>query len=240
MTVLLISSSLLLSQLALSYYDTHARSLVVLLHSCEILAALLSIFFILCMPLRDPDLPVDGIGPAFEKPDHRLRSPEDNLTLWQFMSVSWMSSLISIGSERQLNSEDVWKLSFEFQHRLLHEKFRELRGSVVRRLLAANGIDLLILLILGIVEATSSTWPFCSLSIYRPTDLLVLRSGAAHITSAAASGDGRRISCTKQSRHVCTLVPGCRFGGLPVFCVQPVVFEAKLRTIKGRNDHDAV
>ncbi|KAI4115101.1 MAG: hypothetical protein LQ345_004235, partial [Seirophora villosa] len=155
-TVLLISSSLLLSQLALSYYDTHARSLVVLLHSCEILAALLSIFFILCMPLRDPDLPVDGIGPAFEKPDHRLRSPEDNLTLWQFMSVSWMSSLISVGSERQLNSEDVWKLSFEFQHRLLHKKFRELRGSVVRRLLAANGIDLLILLILGIVEATSN------------------------------------------------------------------------------------
>lgn len=108
------------------------------------------------MPLRDPNLSAAEISPAFEKPDHLLRSPEDNLTLWQFMSVSWMSPLISIGTKRQLHNEDVWKLSFEFQHRLLHEKFRALGGSVVRRLLSANGLDLLILSNLGIVEALSS------------------------------------------------------------------------------------
>ncbi|KAL8924299.1 MAG: hypothetical protein Q9208_004080 [Pyrenodesmia sp. 3 TL-2023] len=107
------------------------------------------------MPLRDPYLPVDRIAPAFEKPDHLLRSPEDNLTLWQFMSVSWMSPMISVGAKRQLNSEDVWKLGFEFQHRLLHEKFRDLGGSVVRRLLSANGVDLVILLSLGTVQTLS-------------------------------------------------------------------------------------
>ncbi|KAL8988090.1 MAG: hypothetical protein Q9177_002777, partial [Variospora cf. flavescens] len=154
-SILVISSGLFLSQLTLFYYDNHALSFTDLLRGCEILAALLSISFILCMPLRAPDLPIDGISPTFEKPDHRLRSPEDNLTLWQFMSVSWMSPLISVGSKRQLNSEDVWKLGFEFQHRLLHERFRELSGSVVRRLLAANGVDLLILLGLGTVEAIS-------------------------------------------------------------------------------------
>lgn len=109
------------------------------------------------MPLRDPKLPSGGIGAASEKPDHLLRSPEDDLTLWQFMSVSWMSPMISVGTQRQLNSEDVWKLSFEFQHRLLHEKFRDLGGSVVRRLLFANGLDLLILGGLGTLEALSST-----------------------------------------------------------------------------------
>lgn len=155
--ILIISCSLLLSQLIGSFYDTNARFLVDVLRGCEVPVALLSVSFILCMPLRDPNLPVDGIGPAFEKPDHLLRSPEDNLTLWQFMSVSWMSPIISVGAKRQLNSEDVWKLGFEFQHRLLHEKFRELRGSVVRRLLSANGVDLLILLSLGTVEALSST-----------------------------------------------------------------------------------
>lgn len=154
--ILIISCSLLLSQLVVSFYDANARSLADILRGCEVLAALLSISFILSMPLRDPNLSTDGISSPFEKPDHTLRSPEDNLTLWQFMSVSWMSPMISVGSERQLNSEDVWQLSFEFQHRLLHEKFRELGGSVVRRLLSANGLDLLILWALGTVEALSS------------------------------------------------------------------------------------
>ena len=150
------SSSLLLSQLVLCFYDPHGRSIVDVLRGCEGLAALVSIVLILSMPLRDPQLAQDDIGTPFEKPVSKLRSPEDNLTLWQFLSVSWMSPLISIGSKRQLNSEDVWCLGFEFQHRLLHEKFRELGGSVVRRLLAANGVDLLILSSLGIIEAASS------------------------------------------------------------------------------------
>lgn len=60
--------------------------------------------------------------------------------------------MISIGSKRQLNDEDVWMLGYEFHHRRLHEAFRELRGSVLRRLLKANGIDLVILTTLGILE----------------------------------------------------------------------------------------
>ncbi|KAI4250339.1 MAG: hypothetical protein LQ352_005360, partial [Teloschistes flavicans] len=108
------------------------------------------------MSLRDPDLPSADISPAFEKPHRRMRSPEDNLTLWQWMSVSWMSPLIAIGYTRQLHDEDVWSLSYEFQHRILHQRFRELGGSVVRRLLSANGIDLAILSFLGVVEALSN------------------------------------------------------------------------------------
>ncbi|KAL8733032.1 MAG: hypothetical protein Q9166_002430 [cf. Caloplaca sp. 2 TL-2023] len=122
---------------------------------CEVALTIISISFVLRMPLRDPRSANDKISPAYQKPHHLLRSPEDNLTLWQFMSVSWMSPLISIGSARQLNEEDVWNLSFEFQHRILHEQFRELGGSVVQRLLSANGLDLFILLCLGVVEAIS-------------------------------------------------------------------------------------
>ena len=155
-TILANTASLLLSQLLLCFYDPDRGPITDIFRGCEILAALVSIAFILSMPLRDPQLTREGISPPFEKPVSRLRSPEDSLTLWQFLSVSWMSSLMSVGSERQLNSEDVWSLGFEFQHRLLHEKFRELGGSVVRRLLSANGLDLLILLALGTVEAVSS------------------------------------------------------------------------------------
>ena len=124
--------------------------------SLELLTGLSAVVVILCMPLRDPDLTKDGICPPFEPPTNQLRSPEDNLTLWQFMTVSWMTPLISLGSARQLNDEDVWSLAFEFQHSILHDSFRALRGSVVRRLIVANGLDLVIISTFAVVESLAS------------------------------------------------------------------------------------
>ncbi|OCL05499.1 P-loop containing nucleoside triphosphate hydrolase protein [Glonium stellatum] len=117
-----------------------------------LVTAFSGIFVILCMPMRDPELPNDDICPAFQPPNPKLRSPEDNLTPWQFMSVSWMAPLIATGAKRQLHDEDVWTLAYEFQHRRLHDAFRELYGSVVRRLLRANWFDLMLTSILGILE----------------------------------------------------------------------------------------
>ena len=122
----------------------------------NIFLSLVIIGTIFCMPLRDVELPNSGISPAFDSPTHQLRSPEDNLTLLQFMTVSWMSPLIYLGSARQLNDEDVWSLSLEFQHRLLHDRFRELKGSVVRRLLAANGLDIVLITTLSIIASAAS------------------------------------------------------------------------------------
>ena len=72
------------------------------------------------------------------------------------MTVSWMTPLISLGSARQLNDGDVWSLPFEFQHSILHDSFRELEGSVVRRLISANGLDLVIISFLAILELLAS------------------------------------------------------------------------------------
>lgn len=124
--------------------------------SLELLAGLSAVAVILCMPLRNPDLPKDQICPPFGQPTSQFRSPEDNLSLWQFMTVSWMMPLISLGSARQLNDEDVWSLPFEFQHSILHESFRDLKGSVVRRLISANGLDLVIVSSLALLELLAS------------------------------------------------------------------------------------
>jgi len=120
------------------------------------ISALGAIGVILLMPMRDPQLPKHQISPAFAPPKFDLRSPEDDLTLWQFMTVSWMAPLISVGNARQLNDEDVWKLGFEFQHRMLHDTFRELKGSVLGRLFRANGLDLVIISALSIFELVAS------------------------------------------------------------------------------------
>ena len=122
----------------------------------ELLAGISAVVTIVCMPLRDPDLCNDQISPPYAHPTSQLRSPEDNLTLWQFMTVSWMTPLISLGSVRQLNDRDVWALAFEFQHNILHERFRELKGSVVRRLVTANGLDLVIIACLAVLESLAS------------------------------------------------------------------------------------
>ncbi|KAI7518790.1 ABC bile acid transporter, partial [Hortaea werneckii] len=108
------------------------------------------------MPLRDPDMPSKDISQPHTESTSSLRSPEDNLSLWQFMTVSWMTPLIRVGNKRQLQDEDVWQLGYEFQHRRLHENFRQLKGTVVQRLVQANGIDLIILTVLGILELVAN------------------------------------------------------------------------------------
>lgn len=151
--ILAILLSLLTAQLTLlidSPSSLHAQDIPAI---CELLNGLAAVAIVLCMPLSDPDLPKDQICPTFGHPTSQLRSPEDNLTLWQFMTVSWMTPLISLGSTRRLNDEDVWSLAFEFQHSVLHDSFRELKGSVVSRLIAANGLDLVIISFLAILES---------------------------------------------------------------------------------------
>jgi hypothetical protein len=117
-----------------------------------ITAAIGSILAVLMMPLRDPSLPSSDISKVGEIPTSQLRSPEDDLRLWEFLSISWMAPMMSIGKKRQLHEEDVWALGFEFQHKRLHETFRQLKGSVVRKLLRANGIDISIIIGTATVE----------------------------------------------------------------------------------------
>ncbi|KAL7629236.1 hypothetical protein AAE478_000756 [Parahypoxylon ruwenzoriense] len=111
---------------------------------------------ILSMPMRDLELDSAGIAGSQYPPTSELRSPEDNLSLWQFMTVSWMSPLISRGYKNRLNDEDVWLLPFDFQHERLHILFRDLQGSILKRLFLANGLDLFIITFLGLIETAAN------------------------------------------------------------------------------------
>lgn len=104
------------------------------------------------MPMRDPRWSVEEISKVYTTPSNTARSPEDNLTFWQWATVSWVAPLLTLAKKRQLNAEDVWLLPYEYQHTLLHDNFRRLKGSVLRRILVANWIDLAILTALEITE----------------------------------------------------------------------------------------
>ncbi|KAJ5769549.1 hypothetical protein N7520_004108, partial [Penicillium odoratum] len=120
------------------------------------MAALAGCYTILLMPFREASLPISGISPVGQAPSSELRSPEDNLRLWQFLSVSWMAPIMSLARKRQLNESDVWSLGFEFQHKRLHEKFRRMGGSVLARALKANFLDLIIISTITIVQLICS------------------------------------------------------------------------------------
>ena len=122
-----------------------------------IAAALMSILVVFHMPMRHPMLANDDISATFTTPTSALRSPEDNLTLWQFLTASWVAPLLAMAKKQDINKEDVWDLAYQFKHGLLHEKFRKLKGSVLRRLLDANGLDLIILTIVNLVRVFSRT-----------------------------------------------------------------------------------
>ncbi|KAI7788571.1 hypothetical protein LA080_008461 [Diaporthe eres] len=125
----------------------------------EAVTPLASIIFILNMPLRDPLLHSEGICAPYQTPTVKLRSPEDNFTLWHWMSVAWMSPIVKLGRQRQLHDEDVWTLPLEWQHSRLHRLFREVTGSVLARVFKVNAPDLIITTLLGVLESICSLVP---------------------------------------------------------------------------------
>lgn len=120
------------------------------------LIALAATCTILLMPFTDYTLSNDGgVATSTGFPTDQLRSPEDNLRLWQFMTVSWIGPLIKKSRYSILNEEDVWQLPRTFQISTLLKAFRNLEGSIFRKLLLANDLDLILTTILGILQTAA-------------------------------------------------------------------------------------
>ncbi|RFU76654.1 abc transporter, transmembrane domain, type 1 [Trichoderma arundinaceum] len=112
----------------------------------------LSIILIGVMPLREPSWGKKDIGQARGHPSHHLRSPEDDLSLFRFWTMSWVNPLAKLCRKREITEEDVWQLPYEFQHTRLYMAFRELQGKLLLCLIEANGLDLSIATLLAVSE----------------------------------------------------------------------------------------
>lgn len=125
------------------------------LEPCRLACAILSfIAFVVIgnMPIRDPAWDRDDIGSTKIPPTNEVRSPEDDLSLFQFWSMRWVYPLAKLARAREIVVEDVWQLPFEFQHTRLYMAFRELEGRLMACLVEANGLDLAISTILTVTE----------------------------------------------------------------------------------------
>ncbi|CAE6421059.1 unnamed protein product [Rhizoctonia solani] len=100
------------------------------------LVTFVGLVIIVNMPLTiagEPEINEDGLHPPLE----------DNCTLWQWMTFTWVSPIISLGASRPLEEKDVWQLSKSMRTRVLMRKFLQIqRPSLLRRILLANAMDL--------------------------------------------------------------------------------------------------
>ncbi|CAE6476012.1 unnamed protein product [Rhizoctonia solani] len=107
-----------------------------LAHVISSLLTFVGLAAIVNMPLSltgKPEVDEDDLHPSLE----------DYCTLWQWMTFTWVSPIISLGVLRPLEEKDVWRLSRSMRTRTLMRKFLQVqRPSLLRRILVANAMDL--------------------------------------------------------------------------------------------------
>ncbi|RGP71521.1 ATP-dependent bile acid permease [Fusarium sporotrichioides] len=134
------------------YYLSFRTSSIGIFQIAHLILEALAILAIGNMPLRNPFWDSLDIGNTKVPPSNQVRSPEDNLTLFQFWTMKWVNPLSKIASQREIAVGDVWQLPYEFQHWRLYMAFRTLKGKLLPCLIEANGLDLFISTFAAIVE----------------------------------------------------------------------------------------
>jgi hypothetical protein len=241
MSLLLLFTSLLTAQLVVLSHDLESVKHLGVENIPAMLvplAAFAGIVTVLNMPFRDPIMPNEDISPVYGKPTVKLRTPEDNLTPWQYSAVTWMAPLIQEGYKRQLDDEDIWDLPWEFKHARLHSTFRDLRGSVTRRIFVANGMDLVRTTSMGFIRLFSSECRALYTSSQGLTDHP--SSCDTRSSSAAARFNERREIDRWSDHHICSAQCCTPLAAGAAGRVQSVVSEAFLRTVKRPDDYNAI
>ncbi|CAE6522225.1 unnamed protein product [Rhizoctonia solani] len=107
-----------------------------------------------------PVLPGPDVAMTGDPLTNELTSPEDGVTLWSWITFSFMDPLFALADERSvrssesgkfsLNDEDIWSLSPTFAHRNVFRRYlREMKEkgqkfSLLWYLLKANSLDLIL------------------------------------------------------------------------------------------------
>lgn len=80
-------------------------------------------------------------------------APDDRVTLFSWLSFSWIDSFIRFGNTKELEPEDLPDLSPTMQTAYLFERFSQLKGSsLLRRIFWANKLDLALDAVLTLVS----------------------------------------------------------------------------------------
>ncbi|KAK4048522.1 hypothetical protein OIV83_004690 [Microbotryomycetes sp. JL201] len=109
-----------------------------------------------------PHEPVaDVLDPVAEVKDDKdiitMRSPEENVTLGEWIVFSWVAPIIKRGQQHKLGYADVWQLPNTMSARDVRKHLRSLRSKrLIPRIIYNNSLDLTLSLSLGLLSSSLS------------------------------------------------------------------------------------
>ncbi|KAJ7062906.1 hypothetical protein C8F01DRAFT_986153 [Mycena amicta] len=136
------------------------------------------------------EMPMDVPSTRVNKEDiGKSVSPEDYVTLYQWITFSWVYPLVKKGTYTTLNEKDVWSMSPTMQSRPVFVKFQTIyRSTLLRRIIAANSLDItfdIIGTVTGIVFEYAGPYLLkLLLDVLDQKDASLRDKGLAHIYAA--------------------------------------------------------
>ncbi|KAF7311117.1 P-loop containing nucleoside triphosphate hydrolase protein [Mycena chlorophos] len=137
-----------LIQLTLELVDTQPDFEATAFYAVRILLPAAFLYVLGTLPMQSVP-PAQNVAGPTEVPSVFKTCPEDNVTLWQWATFSFVEPMFDVANKGTLNDTDVWSLSPYFKHKNLFNKYLEYRAnhpshSLIRFLLASNSLDLIL------------------------------------------------------------------------------------------------
>ncbi|KAJ3833131.1 P-loop containing nucleoside triphosphate hydrolase protein [Lentinula raphanica] len=109
------------------------------------------------LPLQDVP-PGERIATRNDTPSVLKTCPEDDVTLWSWLTFTFVEPIFDVANKGTLNDIDVWSLSPYFKHKNLFNKYLEYQAkhpthSLLRFLLVSNSLDLILDVVLELWTA---------------------------------------------------------------------------------------
>ncbi|KAF8342804.1 uncharacterized protein EI90DRAFT_3030312 [Cantharellus anzutake] len=135
---------------SLSTFTSPSHPALISIYAISVSSMLIILAILATYPMQHI-LPAPNVALASKAeciPSSDLSSPEDSVTLWNWITFDFMEPILQLASKRTLQIEDVWDLPPTFKHANIFGKYLEVQKehpqSLLWFLLSSNSLDLII------------------------------------------------------------------------------------------------
>ncbi|EJD03804.1 P-loop containing nucleoside triphosphate hydrolase protein [Fomitiporia mediterranea MF3/22] len=132
---------------------------IFILSIVDSIVSLSLIYLVGTFPVKDY-LPGPSVAIVHETPSNAETVPEDNVTLWQWCTFSFVEPIFRVAQKGRLEPIDVWTISPFYKHKNIFLKYLEYCGrhpthSLLRFLIASNSLDIILDVVLELWSAVA-------------------------------------------------------------------------------------
>ncbi|KAK8850432.1 hypothetical protein IAR55_004350 [Kwoniella newhampshirensis] len=147
---------------------------------------------------------------------------DDEVSIWSWLTFTWINDFIRLGNAKELQAEDIPKLSLTMQTAVIFSRFKDMKSSTfLRRIFLANTLDVALdiaLTILGVVfnyagpfflkrvlDGLSTRTPEAMSKAYIYAFLAFLASVSKAVSDLCHLWHGRRVSTRLRAEMVASV-----------------------------------